>query len=289
MPRATDAADTTADTSADSSATDTPVSDAGRCAGRTVPRGTHPDAASRARTLAAYAASAVVELPGNIGDEQVVPEARTVEADGSVLLLLPPEVGAAVLTARDDVAAVLHVVDVAPVAVPHRVRAHCWIAGWLSAPTGAELARARGRLAAATRDPALLAFDGARSGAVVRLEPGEVLVDDLWGAEHVEPDEYEEASPDPLAEHETELLQHLDASHGGELEHLCRMTGASDEGERVAPVALDRFGLRLRCSGPTRTRDVRFEFDAPVGDPAALGDALRALFQGPRSAESDCA
>ncbi|WP_436770698.1 DUF2470 domain-containing protein [Yinghuangia sp. YIM S09857] len=281
MPRATDATDTT---SASDSA---PKTDA--CATRTRPRGTHPEAASRARTLAAYAASATVELPGAIGEEQVVPAARAVEADGSVLLLLPPEVGAAVLTARDDIAAVLHVVDVAPVAVPHRVRAHCWIAGWLSAPTGAELARARGRLAAATRDPALLTFDGARSGAVVRLEPGEVLVDDLWGAEHVEPDEYEEASPDPLAEHETELLQHLDASHGAELEHLCRMTGASDEGERVAPVALDRFGLRLRCSGPTRTRDVRFEFDAPVGDAAALGDALRALFQGPRSADSDCA
>lgn len=283
MPRTTDAADTNPDASAQPAPDPT-------CA-RPHPRGTHPDAASRARTLAAHAASAVVELPGNIGEEQVVPAARLVEPDGSVLMLLPPEVGAAVLTARDDVAAVLHLVDVAPVAVPHRVRAHCWIAGWLSAPTGADLTRAAARLAALTRDPALLAVDGTRSGAVVRLEPGEVLVDDLWGAEHVEPDTYADASPDPLAAHETELLQHLAAAHHAELDRLCRLTDALGDGERVAPVALDRFGLRLRCSGPSRTRDVRFEFETPIADPAALGEAMRVLFHGPHEHEheSDCA
>jgi hypothetical protein len=251
-------------------------------------RRAHPDAASRARTLAAHAASAVLELPGGIGEEQVVPAARVVDTDGSVLLLLPPEVGAAVLTGRDELAAVLHVVDVAPVAVPQRVRAHCWVAGWLTAPTGTDLGRANALLAAATRDPALLAFEGARSGAVVRLEPGEVLVDDLWGAEHVEPDAYEEAAADPLAPHEAELLQHLAAAHSAEMGRLCRLTGAADEGERVAPVALDRFGLRLRCVGPARMRDVRFEFDEPVGDVAALGDALRTLLSGPRPAGTDC-
>ncbi|NUU20571.1 MAG: DUF2470 domain-containing protein, partial [Streptomycetaceae bacterium] len=144
------------------------------------------------------------------------------------------------------------------------------------------------RLAAATHDPALLTAEGARSGAVVRLEPGEVLVDDLWGAEHVEPDVYQEAVADPLAAHETELLQHLAAAHGTEMQRLCRLTGAAREDEKVAPLALDRFGLRLRCSGPTRTRDVRFEFDTPVRDAAALGDALRALFRGPRPIGSDC-
>ncbi|MCF2529052.1 DUF2470 domain-containing protein [Yinghuangia soli] len=295
MPRTTDAADTYDE--AYEEAYDAAHDETGACAGAEggadggcAPQGrrsTHPDAASRSRTLAAYAASAVLELPGNIGEEQVVPAARVVEPDGSVLLLLPPEVGAAVLTSREDVAAVLHLVDVAPVAVPHRVRAHCWIAGWLSAPTGADLSRATGLLAAATRDPALLTFDGSRSGAVVRLEPGEVLVDDLWGAEHIEPDEYADAAADPLAAHETELLQHLAASHGAELTRLCRLTGAAEESDRVAPVALDRFGLRLRCAGQERIRDVRFEFDGPVTDPAELGDALRSLFQGPVPSDAE--
>ncbi|MDI2132094.1 DUF2470 domain-containing protein [Yinghuangia seranimata] len=256
------------------------------CAARRA-RGSRPAAATRARTLAGHAASAVVELPGALGEGQVVPAARAVEPDGSVLLLLPPEVGAAVLTARDDVAAVLHLVDVAPVAVPQRVRAHCWIAGWLSAPTGAELAEATARLAAAGREPALLTRAGQRSGAVVRLEPGEVLVDDLWGAEHVEPDEYADAAPDPLAEDEAELLQHLSAGHGAELERVCRLAGAAVPGDRVVPVVLDRHGLRLRCVGADRTVDVRFEFDAPVSDAAELGEALRTLFHGPAVTESD--
>ncbi|HSA50601.1 MAG TPA: DUF2470 domain-containing protein [Yinghuangia sp.] len=276
MPRTTDAADAT------------PEATAGECA-RQRSRGSHPDAASRARTLAAYAASALVELPGHIGDEPVVPAARSVESDGSILMLVPPEIGAAVLTSRDDVAAVLHLVDVAPVAVPQRVRAHCWVAGWLSTPSGSGLGRAAARLAAAAHDPALLTSGAARSGAVVRLEPGEVLVDDLWGAEHVEPDEYGAATADPVAAHEAELLQHLAAAHGAELHRLCRLTGAVAKGDRVAPVALDRFGLRLRCTGPTRTRDVRFEFTSPVNGPAALGEALRSLFHGPGGSESACA
>lgn len=276
MPRTTDAADATPEASAEG------------CDRRRA-RGSHPDAASRARTLAAYAASAIVELPGHIGDEPIVPAARTVESDGSILMLVPPEIGAAVLTSRDDVAAVLHLVDVAPVAVPQRVRAHCWIAGWLSTPSGSGLGQAAARLAAATHDPALLAFGESRSGAVVRLEPGEVLVDDLWGAEHVEPDEYGAAAADPVAVHESELLQHLAAAHAAELHRLCRLTGAAAKGDRVAPVALDRFGLRLRCTSPTRTRDVRFEFTSPVTGPATLGEALRALFHGPGSPESSCA
>lgn len=240
-----------------------------------------PGAAARCRTLAAHAASAILDLPGSVGEEQVVPAARLVEPDGSVLLLLPPEIGAAVLTARDDIAAVLHLVDVAPVAVPHRVRAHCWIAGWLSVPVGADLGQAAARLAAVVPDPAMLAFGAGRSGAVVRLEPGEVLVDDLWGAEHVEPDEYAAAAPDPLAAHESELLQHLAGAHADELLRLCVRVGACGPDAQAVPVALDRHGIRLRCSTADATRDVRFEFRAPVAEPAALGEALRALVRGP--------
>lgn len=276
MPRITDAADATPEATADG-------------CDRRRSRGKRPDGASRARTLAAHAASGLLELPGQIADEPVVPAARTVESDGSILMMVPPEIGAAVLTSRDDVAAVLHLVDVAPVAVPQRVRAHCWVAGWLSTPSGSGLGQAAARLAAATHDPALLASGGSRSGAVVRLEPGEVLVDDLWGAEHVEPDAYGAAAADPVAVHEAELLQHLASAHSAELYHLCRLADAAAKGDHVAPVALDRYGLRLRCTGPTHTRDVRFEFTSAVTGPATLGEALRRLFHGPGAPESACA
>jgi len=234
-----------------------------------------PDPAARARTLAAFATSATLDLPGD-RDEPVVPAARAVEADGSVLLLVPRETAAIVLTARDDVAAVLHLVDVAPVAVPHRVRAHCWLAGWLTIPTGADAEAAAELLGEAAVDPT----GSPRACAIVRLEAGEVLVDDLWGTGHVEPDEYGDAAPDPLAGHEAELLQHLHNAHAEDLARLAALAGTPAHPDRVAPVALDRHGIRLRTGGPDRTCDVRFEFDAPVDDVRDLGGALGRLLHG---------
>jgi hypothetical protein len=234
-----------------------------------------PKTAARARTLAAYATSATLDLPGD-KDEHVVPAARVVEPDGSLLLSVPGETAALVLTARDDLAAVLHLVDVAPVAVPHRVRAHCWIAGWLTIPTGDDAEQAAALLAEVDEDPTA----SPRAGAVVRLEVGEVLVDDLWGAGHVEPDDYADAEPDPLAADEAELLQHLAAAHTDDLGRLARVAGAPACAERVAPVSLDRHGLRVRTGGPDRTCDIRFEFDAPVSTARELGGALRRLLHG---------
>ncbi|MGW1993308.1 DUF2470 domain-containing protein [Embleya sp. NPDC001921] len=244
-------------------------------AGRTDVSSRRPRTAERARTLAAYAGSATLDVPGD-RDEHVIPAARAVEPDGALLLLVPAETAAVVLTSREDVAAVLHLVDVAPVAVPHRVRAHCWIAGWLTVPTGADAERAAERLTESTPDPTA----SPRAGTVVRLEVGEVLVDDLWGTGHVEPDEYADAEPDPLAGHEAELLQHLAAAHGNDLCRLASVAGAPACDHRVVPVSLDRHGIRLRTGGPDRTCDVRFEFEAPVSGPLELGGALRRLLHG---------
>ncbi|MFI6584002.1 DUF2470 domain-containing protein [Embleya sp. NPDC050493] len=244
-------------------------------AGRTDVSSRRPQIAERARTLAGFAGSATLELPGD-REEQVVPAARAVEPDGSLLLLVPGETAAVVLTSREDVAAVLHLVDVAPVAVPHRVRAHCWIAGWLTIPTGTDADEAAARLAGQAPDPTA----SPRAGTIVRLEVGEVLVDDLWGTGHVEPEEYADARPDPLADHEAELLQHLAAAHGNDLCRLASLAGAPACDERVAPVSLDRHGIRLRTGGPERTCDVRFDFETPVAGPTQLGEALRRLLHG---------
>ncbi|MYW02398.1 DUF2470 domain-containing protein [Streptomyces sp. SID3343] len=244
-------------------------------AGHTDVSARRPVTAARARTLAAHATSATLDLPGD-KDEHVVPAARVVESDGSLLLLVPGETAALVLTARDDLAAVLHLVDVAPVAVPHRVRAHCWIAGWLTIPTGDDAERAAARLAEVGNDPTA----SPRAGTVVRMEVGEVLVDDLWGAGHVEPEDYADAEPDPLAADEAELLQHLAVAHAEDLGRLASVAGAPACAERVAPVSLDRHGLRLRTGGPDRTCDIRFEFDTPVSTARELGGALRRLLHG---------
>jgi hypothetical protein len=240
--------------------------------------GGRPDAAARARTLAAHASSARLDLPGvdDPDDNGIIPAARYVETDGSVLMFLPPEVGSALLSAHDDVAAVLHLIDVAPVAVPHRVRAHSWIAGWLSVPTGSDAAEAAKHLEESGGDPSALTDD--RGNCVVRLEVGEVLVDDLWGAQHVEPEEFAAARVDPLAAAEPELLQHLAAAHSAQLAALASVVDLPGGVENVAPVTLDQYGLRLRCWGRDGTTcDVRFDFEQPVRGPEGLGDALRQL------------
>ncbi|MFE7122333.1 DUF2470 domain-containing protein, partial [Streptomyces sp. NPDC057654] len=49
--------------------------------------------------------------------------------------------------------------------------------------------------------------------------------------------------------------------------------------DRAVPVALDRFGLRVRFTDPAdRSFDARFDFPEPVRDIAELRRAMHTLF-----------
>ncbi|GAA3882823.1 DUF2470 domain-containing protein [Streptomyces sedi] len=248
-----------------------------------------PTAAERVRTLVESNASATLTIPGaerDTFDNPVpsVPEARAVTPRGDVLLLVPADSLAgrtAVHAQHDEMTAVMEITDVAPVSVPQRIRGKAWVAGWLTAVPAEESGACRRLLARA--HPA-----GPTPGAawtLLRLEPGEAYVDDLWGQEPVEPDEFAEATADPLARHEAELLQHLAASHQDQLGSLCRLLGDAapdaprDAGLSVAPLSLDRFGLRLRCRAAERCFDARFDFAEPVTDLGQLRRAMRWLFE----------
>jgi hypothetical protein len=156
-----------------------------------------PSAAERARTLLEGNRSLAAAIPGLAAGPEgpPVPLRHSVGPSGDVFLLLPrgePAVRAA-RNARDgELAAVLEVTDVAPVAVPRRIRGRARVAGRLTPVPG-------GGYEAGTE--------------LLRLEPGEISVDDLWGAALVEPDEFAAAAPDPLAGCETQVLQHLAAAH----------------------------------------------------------------------------
>jgi hypothetical protein len=203
---------------------------------------------------------------------------------GDVYLLLTsesPAARAAVHARDDELTAVMEITDVAPVAVPHRIRGRGWVAGWLTAPRGIERAAAVRLLA--QRHPT-----GPVPGphwTPLRLEVGEAYADDLWGAEHVEPGEFTAAAPDPLMRHEAELLQHLAASHDAQLRSLCTLVDeraaglACEAWQRVVPLGLDRFGLRVRLCADRVCRDARFDFPEPVGDVAELRRAMRRLFE----------
>ncbi|MEV6420320.1 DUF2470 domain-containing protein [Streptomyces sp. NPDC051662] len=235
-----------------------------------------PSAAERTRTLVQSTCSAVLIIPGLDGAKpyQLMPDTRSVGPDGEVFLAFPadsPAVRAATHAQDDELTAVLEITDVAPVSVPHRIRGRAWLSGWLTrAPGGAE--------------PGLM---------TLRLEVGEACVDDLWGAETVEPEDFATAAADPLVEHEAELLQHLHSAHSAEVQSLRGLLGeragdssaagtatgtiAGTPGTVAVPVALDRFGLRVRFTG-VRCFDARFDFPEPVRNVNELRYAMHTLF-----------
>ncbi|MEV0779706.1 DUF2470 domain-containing protein [Streptomyces sp. NPDC050428] len=220
-----------------------------------------PSAAERTRTLVQSTCSSVLLLPGLDGarPDQLMPDARTVNSDGDVLLVFAadsPVVRAATHAQADELPVVLEITDVAPVSVPHRIRGRAWVSGWLTrVPNAAEPGR-----------------------STLRLEVGEAYVDDLWGAEGVEADEFAAAVPDPLSEHEAELLQHLHAAHSAEVATLRTLLGERTGGAAAVPVGVDRFGLRVRYTGVS-CFDARFDFPEPVRDVAGLRRAMHALFE----------
>jgi hypothetical protein len=271
-----------------------------------------PTAAERVRTLVESSVSAVLSIPGaqptspasGRGDGEGEggfppgygsPEARAVTSDGDVVLLVPASSPAAKLAVRaqgDEVTAVMEITDVAPVALPYRVRGRALVAGWLTAVPADERA-ACARLIA-EHHPGGPAADVA--WLLLRLEIGEAYVDDLWGEEQVEPDDFAAAGPDPLAPHEAELLQHLAASHAEQMRGLCALLGegapACDGAGAVMPLALDRYGMRVRfCDGPGRQSDrffdARFEFPGPVSDVARLRLEMRRLFSAAATGRED--
>jgi hypothetical protein len=194
--------------------------------------------------------------------DQLVPEERSVGPDGEVLLVYPadsPAVRAATHAQDDELRVVLEITDVAPVSVPNRIRGRAWVSGWLTCVRG-------------VAEPGRM---------LLRLEVGEARVDDLWGTGMVDAEGFVAAAADPLVEHEAELLQHLHAAHSDQVRQLCALVGDRAAGASAVPLALDRFGLRVRFSGGAggRVFDARFDFREPVRDVIGLRRAMHQLFE----------
>ncbi|MFD4758981.1 DUF2470 domain-containing protein [Streptomyces sp. NPDC058439] len=222
-----------------------------------------PSAAERTRTLVQSTCSAVLLVPGLYGADpaQLLVSTRSVGPDGDLFLELPmdsPALRVATHAEGDGPSAVLEITDVAPVSLPHRIRGRARVSGRLTTVPGVP---GPGRM-------------------TLRLAPGEAYVDDLWGAEAVWPEEFRDAAPDPLVGHEAELLQRLHAAHGEQLGALCGLLGErSARRPSVVPLALDRYGLRVRlCQDRRRCFDARFEFPEPVRDISELRHAMHTLF-----------
>ncbi|WJY49327.1 DUF2470 domain-containing protein [Streptomyces chengbuensis] len=249
-----------------------------------------PTEAERVRTLVENNASVSLTLPGarDHGPGYWEPAARTVTPEGDVVLLVPwdsPTARAAAYAQDDDLTCVMEITDVAPVAVRQRIRGRAWLAGWLTAVRNEDRARCE-RLLAERHPEHAPSYTDADHPAwmLVRLETGEISLDDLWGAGRVDPADLGATEPDPVAPHEADLLQHLHSAHGEQVRGLAGLLGerAGEAGAAVrdvVPLALDRFGLRLRCTtAEGRTFDARFDFPEPVQDTGALRHAMHTLF-----------
>lgn len=253
-----------------------------------------PTAAERVRTLVDVKATASltipgIEVPGDLGMDE--PAARTVNPDGDVLLLVPggsPAARAAAYAQDDDLTCVMEITDVAPVSMPQRIRGRAWVAGWLTPVRGGDRAASAALLAQAHPVGELLGLretlhPDTADWTLLRLEVAEACVEDLWGADGVEPDDFAQAAPDPLAPHEAGLLQHLHAAHSDQVRGLCALLGERSSmvctRGPALPVALDRFGLRVRFTDDTgQPFDARFDFPEPVRNVTELRRAMHALF-----------
>ncbi|MFC5141842.1 DUF2470 domain-containing protein [Actinomycetospora rhizophila] len=252
-----------------------------------------PPPAERARTLAGRARHAAVIGEGVGGSSGV-----SAEDDGALraapTLHHVPSTGAATLQFPEDHPLVLQVrergeallpvmlelADVAPVTVRRPVRGLLWVSGRLRVLPMRVARRAALRIAAELPDERLL--DVGHGETLLRLEPAMVVLSDAEGTEALAPTAMAAAPPDPVAATGDPWLAHLAAAHAGTLSALVPRLPVRlrRPGHRLAPLGVDRLGLRLRVEtdDPEATdHDVRLPFAAPLSCPGQLGEAVRGL------------
>jgi hypothetical protein len=271
-----------------------------------------PSAGERARTMAYGVADGVLALADVPGSSVT---AHVTEEDGRPLLLVPAN-SAAVRSLRGgpagdgagglDVPATLRITDVAPVPLADRVRGRAWLHGWVRKVPEDERHAAALRISRLHSRPELLDFGTGPHGpggsaqarsawTILALEIAEVEIQDAWGCAALEAEEYAAAAPDPFVAIEGGVIGHLDECHRAELlSMLRRLNGVSGVPHRlggadpvVRPLALDRYGMWLRCSAAKAVADapvdLRVVFGRPVSDIHGLRHVYRRLFAGAHS------
>lgn len=229
-----------------------------------------PTHAEVARTLAAGHLPAVAYIACHAGP---VPVRHVTDQLGRVLLLAPAD-GVFTTAIRpqdgtDDTAMVLDIADVPPMAGSPAL-GRVWVSGWAVRLDGDE-----------ARAAALDYADVDASGDLLDVGAGQVLhrmdVAEVRYERHetlfdVDPDEYAEASPDPLRRIEFDLIADLADHHVEEMsDYVRRQLGpAAEPGDDPRVVRLDRYGFLVRMGD----RLARLAFPRPVTDRHDLAHLL---------------
>ena len=232
-----------------------------------------PTHAEVARTLAAG------HLPGNAHiacRPGPLPVRHVTDAHGRVLLLSPAG-GAFAAALRpqpgtDDTAMVLDITDVPPMAGSPAL-GRVWVSGWVTPIEGDELKQAVLDYADIDATGDLLDVGDSKvmhrmDIAEVRYERNEKLVD-------IDPDDFAEATPDPLRQIEFDLIADLADHHVDEMaDYVRRQLGpAARPGDQPKVVRLDRYGFLVRLGD----RLARLSFPRPVTDRHDLAHLLHPI------------
>ncbi|MFF5932201.1 DUF2470 domain-containing protein [Streptomyces sp. NPDC012508] len=158
-----------------------------------------------------------------------------------------------------SLAALLEFTDIAPTPLRDRVRARVTISGRLT-PAGPE---------------------GDEDG--LRLDPARVTLRTAAGTQDVGLDRFALAQPDPIAMEEAAMLTHLADAHADMVADLIVLVGSRLPFGvvRALPLAVDRYGITLRCEYREGHCDVRMPFPVEARDAAEAGEQVRRLLTTP--------
>jgi hypothetical protein len=229
-----------------------------------------PSHAEVARTLAAGHLPGVAYVACRPGPFPV----RHVADDHGRLLLLSPADGAfstALLPQEgtDDTAMVLDISDIPPMAGSPAL-GRVWVSGWAKRLEGDEARQAT--LDYADVDASGDLLDVGTSQVLHRMEVAEVRYERQGALVDVDPDEYAEASPDPLRRVEFDLIADLADHHFEEMGAYVRRHLGSAAQPQAQPrvVRLDRYGFMVQLDDKL----ARLAFPRPVADRHDLAHLL---------------
>ena len=95
--------------------------------------------------------------------------------------------------------------------------------------------------------------------------------------------DYSQAQPDPLAEHKSDIMQHMNADHKDALTLLAKRFAGIDAQE-AEMTAIDRLGFHLRLKTQDGMRGTRVAFSREVSDPAQAREVFIEMVRQARQA-----